>query len=150
MAPPQLSHAVIIQRLSFRIARQVDERKVNVLGSTFGLMIRQEPLTCREPDLALCWIEKQVVRDELVWSPPELVVEVISPSETKRRKQAKLDDYASIGVPEAWIVSPEAESVEIHLLSQGKLVSTKIIVDGEIRPTQFPGVSIPVSEIWPD
>jgi Uma2 family endonuclease len=45
MAPPQLSHAVIIQRLSFRIARQVDERKVNVLGSTFGLMIRQEPLT---------------------------------------------------------------------------------------------------------
>ncbi len=88
--------------------------------------------------------------DGLLWSPPGLVVEVISPSETKRRKQEKLDDYARIAVPEAWIISPKAKSVDIHILSAGKLVSNKTVVDGEIQPTQFPGVSIPVVEIWPD
>jgi Uma2 family endonuclease len=150
MPPPQLLHALVIQRMISRIVRQIDEASVAVIGSLFGLMIRQDPLSCREPDLALFWTEKWVVRDGLVWSPPELVVEVISPSETKRRKQAKLDDYARIGVPEVWIVSPEAQSVEIRVLTEGKLVVRNIVVEGELRPTQFPDVAIPVAELWPE
>ncbi len=79
-------------------------------------------------------------------------LEVISKSETKRRKQEKLDDYARIGVPEAWIVTPKGEDGRhpSSLGMEGKLTSTKTVVDGEIQPTQFPGVSIPVAEIWPD
>jgi len=150
MAPPYLPHAFIIQRLIMCFAGQLDQKKVHILGSDFGLMISQEPLTCRSPDLALFWRGRVIERDGLCWAPPGLVVEVISKSETRRRKQEKLDDYARIGVPEAWIISPKARSVDIHLLSAGKLVSTKIAVDAEIQPTQFPGVSIPVAEIWPD
>jgi Uma2 family endonuclease len=150
MAPPYLPHAFIIQRLIMCFARQVDQKKVDILGSDFGLMISQEPLTCRSPDLALFWKGDMIVRDGLCWAAPALVVEVISKSETKRRKQEKLDDYARIAVPEAWIVSPKARSIEIHLLHEGKLASTKIVVNGEIQPTQFPGVSIPVAEIWPE
>jgi Uma2 family endonuclease len=150
MAPPYLPHAFIIQRLIMCFAGQVDQKKVDILGSDFGLMISREPLTCRSPDLALFWHGKMVVRDGFCWTPPGLVVEVISKSETKRRKQEKLDDYARIGVPEAWIVTPKGKTVDIHLLRDGKLTSAKIVVDGEIHPTQFPGVSIPVAEIWPD
>ena len=150
MAPPYLPHAFIIQRLIMSFARQVDQKTVDILGSDFGLMISQEPLTCRSPDLALFWHGKMVVRDGFCWTPPGLVVEVVSKSETKRRKQEKLDDYARIAVPEAWIVSPKAKSVEIHLLSHGKLISTKTVTDGEIQPAQFPGVSIPVADIWPE
>jgi len=149
MPPTHYPHAAIIQRLISRMLRQVDESRVEILGSNFGLMISQKPLTCRSPDLALFWRDKIVLRDGLYWSPSDLVVEVISPSETKRRKQEKLDDYARIGVPEAWIVAPEAKSIEIHFLSGGKLVPNKTVDDGEIQPTQFPGVSIPVIEIWP-
>lgn len=150
MPPTHFPHAEIIQRLILRLIRQIDEKRVALLGSNFGLMISQEPLTCRSPDLALFWRDKIVLRDGLYWSPADLVVEIISPSETRRRKQEKLDDYTRIGVPEAWIVSPKAKSVEIHLLSEGKLASTKIVVNGEIQPTRFPGVSIPVAEIWPE
>jgi Uma2 family endonuclease len=150
LPPPQLLHALIIQRLISRIIRQIDEKQISIVGSVFGLMIRQEPLTCREPDLALFWTANMVVRDGMVWSAPELVVEVISPSETKRRKRAKLDDYASIGVPEAWLISPEAQLLEILLLRDGKLVLDKIIAEGEIRPTRFPDVGIPIAEIWPE
>jgi len=91
-----------------------------------------------------------VVQDGLLWSSPDLVVEVISPSETKRRKEEKLADYAAIGVPEAWLVSPEARSVEIRLLVDGQLTTTSVLVAGELHPTQFPEVSIPVAAIWPD
>jgi Uma2 family endonuclease len=150
MAPPHLPHAFIIQRLIMCFAGRVDQKKVDILGSDFGLMISQEPLTCRSPDLALFWKGEMIVRDGLCWAVPGLVVEVISKSETRRRKQEKLDDYARVGVPEAWIISPKAKTVDIHILSAGKLVSTKIVADGDIQPTQFPGVSIPVAQIWPD
>ena len=60
-----------------------------------------------------------------------------------------MEDYASIGVPEAWLFSPQAESVEVRLLRDGKLERTGIVVDGEVRPTRFPGVSIHVPDIWP-
>jgi Uma2 family endonuclease len=94
--------------------------------------------------------DKIIIQDGLYWSPPGLVVEVISPSETKRRKEEKLADYASIGVPEAWLLSPEAQSVEIRELAEGQLTTTAILVAGDLHPTRFPGVSIPVTSLWPE
>lgn len=84
------------------------------------------------------------------YAPPELIVEMMSPSETKRRKEEKMEDYASIGVPEVWLASPDAQSVEVRLLSEGKFKTASILVDGLLRPTRFPGVSISVAVIWPD
>jgi Uma2 family endonuclease len=150
MPPTRYPHAEIIQRLIEAFIVQVDRKQVAILGSNFGLMISREPLTCRSPDLALYRRDNIVVQDGLYWSPPDLVIEIISPSETKRRKEEKLDDYASIGVPEAWLVSPEARSVEIRLLSDGQLSTTAILVEGDLHPTRFPGVSIPLPAIWPD
>ena len=57
-----------------------------------------------------------VIRDDWFWSAPELIIEVFSNAENKRRKEEKVEDYASIGVPEVWLVSPEAEIVEVRLL----------------------------------
>ena len=150
MPPTQYPQAEIIQRLIRRFDRQVDEKRVAKLGSNFGLMITRDPLTCRSPDLALYWRDKIVIEDGLYWSPPDLAIEVLSPSETKRRKNEKLEDYAATGVPEAWLISPEAQSVEVRLLAGGKLVTEAVLVEGLLRPSRFPGVTIPVTEIWPE
>ena len=150
MPPTHYPHAQIIRRLIRRLDPQLDEKQATILGSNFGLMISRDPLTCRSPDLAMFWSDKMVIRDGLYYSPPDLIVEIISPSETKRRKEEKLEDYASIGVPEAWVVSPEARSVEVRTLSAGKLETIAILVKGEIQPSRFPGVSVSVEAIWPD
>jgi Uma2 family endonuclease len=150
MPPTHYPHAEIIQRLIARIIRQVDENQVGILGSNFGLMISREPLTCRSPDLMVFWREKMVIQDGLYWAPPGLVVEVISPSETRLREEEKMADYASIGVPEAWLVFPETRSIEIRVLKAGRLEKVAIQVDGELQPAWFPGVSISVRSIWPD
>jgi Uma2 family endonuclease len=150
MPPTRYPHAEIIQRLIARLIRQTDEERVGILGSNLGLMITREPLTCRTPDLIMFWRDKMVIEDGLYWSPPGLVVEIISPSETKRRKEEKLEDYASIGVPEAWLFSPQAQSVEVRLLQSGKLQRANILVEGNLEPTQFPGVSVPITALFPE
>ena len=48
---------------------------------------------------------------------PDLVIEVLSPNESRRDMKDKLSDYHKIGVKECWLVSHEAETVEVIDLS---------------------------------
>jgi Uma2 family endonuclease len=150
MPPTRYPHAEIIGRLIEQLFGQVDHTRVSILGSNLGLMISREPLTCRSPDLILFWRDKMQIVDGLYCSPPGLIVEVLSPSENRRRQDGKLEDYASIGVPEVWLISPEAHSVEVQQLKDGKLVRSAILVEGSIEPSQFPGVSISVASLFPE
>src|SRR5579872_7482026 len=91
MPPPEPDHAVIIDELHRILVLQLDYKIFRVSSSVFGLLIREKPLVCREPDLAVFVRENTVVRDKLICSPPELVVEVLSPSNTRRDMMRKTE-----------------------------------------------------------
>ena len=150
MPPAKFPHAEVLRRLNRLFDRQLDEKRAAVYDSNFGLLISREPLICRSPDLAVYWTDEIQIKDGLFCSPPGLIVEVLSPSETRARKQEKMRDYASLAVPEVWIISPEAENVEVRQLREGRLERTAIVADGMLQPLRFPGVSIPITALWPD
>jgi Uma2 family endonuclease len=151
LSPPAgYAHAEILRRLNRLLDRQVDEAKVAIYDSNFGLLISQEPLICRSPDLAVYWMAEMKIRDGLFCSAPGLIVEVLSPSETRSRKEEKIQHYATLGVAEAWIISPEAETVEVRQLREGRLDRIAIVAEGNLQPARFPGVSIRVLALWPD
>ncbi|HEY4359328.1 MAG TPA: Uma2 family endonuclease [Bryobacteraceae bacterium] len=143
-------HPEVISRLNRQFMEQRGSEKISVLSSYFGLMISREPLTCRSPDLILFWKDEMRIVDGLYCSPPGLIVEVLSPSENRRRQASKLEDYASIGVPEVWFISPEAHSVEVQRLRDGKLERTAILMEGSIEPSRFPGVSVDIPSLFPE
>ena len=93
-------------------------------------------LTTRVPDLAVFVAEQMVEHDGYIHSAPELVVEVLSPANTAAERAEKLKDYESLGVPEVWVVSPEAETVEV-LLQDGRLTTTTLLSEGQIAPRIF-------------
>ncbi len=150
MPPTRYPHAEIIQNLIDAIVSQIDKKHVRILGSNLGLMISQDPLTCRSPDLVMFRREKMVIRDGLYWSAPDLIVEILSPSENRRRQEEKLADYAAIRVPEVWLVSPEAQTVEVLLLKEDKLERSVILAEGSLEPSRFSEISISVSAIFAD
>jgi putative restriction endonuclease len=80
-------HAQIISNLNRCLGRMPENAAV--YGSGIGLMISREPLTCRSPDIVVYWLEKMVIQDGLHWSAPGLIVEILSPSENRRRKEEK-------------------------------------------------------------
>ena len=77
----------------------------------------------RVPDLALFQACTIVEQDGFIHSPPQLVAEVLAPGEDLSRKLA---DYASLGVPEVWVVSPEAQTVEVLTSRSGTLLLSSI------------------------
>lgn len=80
-----------------------------LLSAPFDVVVRREPLRVRQPDLLYVRYEKvggasaidEMTRLEVA---PDLVVEVLSPSDTLESLQAKLQDYHTLGVPEVWLV----------------------------------------------
>lgn len=114
----------------------------------FNQIIRRQPLTAREPDLAV-FQAATIVELDGRHSAPQLIVEVLSPSNTSRMLAEKLVDYASLGVPDLWYID-QARTVEVFYLEQGKLQSQGTLSEGILTPGHFPTVQIAISEIWSD
>jgi Uma2 family endonuclease len=150
MPPAKWKHALIIEQLHTALKAQLDASGVLVLVTQFGLVIRKSPLTSRVPDVAVFQRSTIVEQDGYIHSAPQLAVEVLSPANTRREREEKLADYASLGVPELWVVSPEARTVEVLYLEGGQLVRSQILADGILTPKLFPQVQIDIAKIWPD
>ncbi|HXA64214.1 MAG TPA: Uma2 family endonuclease [Bryobacteraceae bacterium] len=149
MPPNKIIHADVVENLSDLLKAQLDRKTVQVRVSTFGLVIRRDPVTTRVPDIAV-FIRKNVVeQDGYIHSAPELVVEVLSPANTRAERTEKLSDYESLGVPEVWVVSPEAQTIEVMLLKEGRLNTVAVLREGQLRPSQFPGAAVDIDLIWP-
>jgi Uma2 family endonuclease len=79
------------------------------------------------------------------------VVEVLSPANTRREREEKFGDYAAIDVPEVWVVSPEARTVEVLYLEDGYLRgNARILAQGLLKPKHFPNVQVDIAGLWPD
>jgi Uma2 family endonuclease len=80
---------------------------------------------------------------------PDLAVEILSPSSVRYDRVKKLAWYASIGVPEYWIVDPSARSFERLVLSGDRYVIAEAL-DGEavVHAASFEGLEIPLAELW--
>src|SRR5579864_2265577 len=149
MPPNKIIHADVVENLADLLKAQLDRRTVQVRVSTFGLVIRRDPLTTRVPDIAV-FIRKNVVeQDGYIHSAPQLIVEVLSPANTRAERTEKLKDYQSLGVPEVWVVSPEAQSVEVMLLKQRQLSTTALLREGQLTAVHFPGAVVDIASIWP-
>jgi Uma2 family endonuclease len=99
MPPNKIIHADVVENFADLLKAQVDRKTVHVRVSTFGLVIRRDPVTTRVPDVAV-FIRKNVVeQDGYIHSVPELALEVLSPANTRAERSEKLKDYESLGVP---------------------------------------------------
>ncbi len=150
MPPTHYPHAEVIEHLIAAMLPQIDRKRTRLMGSNLGLMISREPLTCRSPDLILFWRDRMEIRDGLYYSPPGLVVEIISPPKNRQRKEGKLADYARIGVPEVWLCDPPKKTLEVRRLNEGHMDAVCVLTEGIVEPQEFPGVGVSVAEIWPE
>jgi Uma2 family endonuclease len=78
-----------------------------------------------EPDLI--FVRKNrlgVISERGVEGPPDLLVEILSPSTAARDRGVKLERYRHFGVAEYWIVDPESRTVEVWDLKGGRTEAT--------------------------
>ncbi len=154
---PTPAHQWFLRKIFLRLDNFVDERDLGVvLFAPVDLLIQREPLRTRQPDILYLSAERTGIRGiaelrglQFLEIPPDLVVEVLSPSNTRRDLEGKLSDYREMGVRECWLVSPEAETLEVVGLSgQGTEVIDIIGVDGSLRSGILEEFTLDLGEVF--
>ena len=125
------------------------------IPAPFDVLIRRIPkLQTRQPDVLFVSYPRLSLGGGIPASgpltvAPELVVEVISDTETQRLLESKITDYIAIGVDECWVVRPEARTVEILRLTPGGSLSLGLYDETQsVTSTVFPTLTVPVADFF--
>ena len=158
MSTPDTRH----QRISMRLTRplsnalwespcQVFSAPFDVRLSRFNQIQNKEVTTVVQPDLCvICNPEK--LDEKGCIGAPDLIIEILSPGNSKTEMRDKFDIYQEAGVLEYWIVSPTEKSVQVWKLNdQGKYIGLPPFVEDDLISTPIiPGLEIDLSEVFMD
>ena len=103
--------------------------------------------TVVQPDLCVvCDFEK--IDSKGCVGAPDLVVEILSPGNSKKEMKSKFALYQEEGVREYWIVDPERELVFVYIADNKKFKPTIPIADDYVYSTIFPDFKIHTSDLF--
>lgn len=122
MAAAGGEHGEIEMDFGSRLAVHVRERGLGrVYGAETGFMLNRDPDTIIAPDVAYVRADRLPPRSQrrgFLALPPDLVVEVLSPSNRAGEIRGKIHDYLQGGVPLVVIVDPRQRTIESHTPGQ--------------------------------
>lgn len=111
--------------------------------------IRLWPGRYREPD-AMIWTTAHLHRiGQRESDPPDLALEILSPSNPEHDTDIKLREYAQADIPEYWIVNPEQKTITIYRLQGDRYHLHSHLGQGEIaRSVILPGFEVAVDALF--
>jgi len=149
MTPTGGEHGVIESNLSRHLGNFVVDRKLGkVMNGEVGIFTRRRPDSVRGADIAFVSRERLADRPAkgFLTVAPELVVEIVSPSDRWQEMRQKIEEYFAIGVQRVWIVEPDnrdvlvySASTEMRKLGEGDLLTGEGVLEG---------FSLPVAQLF--
>ncbi len=121
MEAPERKHQGLLGNLYYQIKNYIIEKngKCEVYPAPFGVYIKKDIHNFVLPDIALI-CDNEKLDKKGCQGAPDLVIEVVSPSNRKMDYVRKLALYREAGVREYWIVDPKHEQVTVYDLEHGK------------------------------
>lgn len=148
---PNIQHQRNLRQLFLLLHEHVRKHRTGeVLFAPLDILIRRDPLRVRQPDLFFVSTDRaHLLSSERVEGAPDLVVEILSPTNSRVHIAEKIADYQEIGVRECWLVSPEAQTVEVLRLSVEEVRRLDLHgVGDEVRSEVLPELHLRVEGIF--
>jgi Uma2 family endonuclease len=154
MPNPNVHHQEVQGNLYERLrAWQRATRNGRTIMAPCDVLIRRAPMRTRQPDVLFITHERFGSRSFSDPSPlepaPELVIEILSSSETRRIRDAKLADYCAVDVRECWVVDLGSQTIDVLRLTQGGAERAATYGMGEtLQSPTFPDLQIEVAGVF--
>lgn len=152
MSLPGGEHGEILTLMATKIANFVYENSLGrVTAGDTGFILERNPDgrdTVRGIDIAFVSFVKapNPFVSKLVEVPPDLAVEVISPSNEAADIRLKVLQLLNAGATLVWVVYPDSKIVDVHSASGAKTLHENDILSGG---DALPGFEIRVGDIFP-
>ena len=145
---PASLHGAVSARLATRLQQFIEVRGRGVVLVDAGVVTARDPDTVRGPDIA--YYSSERIPDKgfatSFWGPPDLAVEILSPSNGAAAMREKIAEYLEAGVRCVWVVDPRARSVSVHRPGDG--VRTVREPDGLEGDEVLPGFRLSLRTIF--
>ncbi len=143
-------HGEIVVNLVAALHNFVKPRRLgSLVASDSGVWLEKDPDTVREPDIAFTSAEKIPPGTRIPGyseEVPDLVVEVKSPSDSRRYVADRAAMWLGHGICLIWIVHPETRSIDIHQTDHAiRTITDDDILDGG---DVLPGFTCPLTNIF--
>jgi Uma2 family endonuclease len=118
-----------------------------------SLVVPTLPLHARRPDLTY-YSPGDTLRglrldEDRVTGTPTLVVEVTSLEDETRDRVTKWKEYAQVGIPHYWILTPHARAAVTLVLREGRYeVAGSFSGEDTLTSELFPGLEIPLHRLF--
>ncbi len=107
--------------------------------------------TVVQPDLCvICDLSK--IKKQGCVGAPDLVIEILSPGNSKREMRDKYELYEAAGVLEYWIVDPDRRNVLVYVLTDGRFANaSRPLTDEDVLQSSiFPNLAINLTQVFPE
>ena len=158
MAGPSRRHQDISMKLTLPLANALWKSPCKVYAAPFDVRLsrinktqNKEVTTVVQPDLCvICDPAKLDSRGCI--GAPDLIIEILSPGNSRTEMKDKFEIYQEAGVLEYWIVSPIEKMIQVWKLNeQGKFIGLPPAVEGDFLSTPIiPGLQVDLTDVFLD
>jgi Uma2 family endonuclease len=156
MSAPNRFHQTVCGNMHLVFGNFLERQRYKVFISPFDVRLPvknkkkdNEIYTVVQPDI--CVVCDETKLDERgCCGAPDLMIEILSPGNSKKEIRLKHGLYEESGVKEYWIVNPVEENLFVYLLQDdGKFGDAKVFTNGDLINTKIlPGLTANVSEFF--
>lgn len=150
MSPSSFNSSLVMSNLALELGQFVKRHRLgSVTFAEAGYLLERNPDTVVAPDIAFVRIDRipqPAPKRGFFAGMPDLVIEIISPTDEPaeiRRKQAL---YDRIGIPLVWWIDPDRRVATVHHAGYPvRHLTESDSLDGE---DIIPGFSLPLKEVF--
>jgi Uma2 family endonuclease len=153
MSPvPSMGHQRVSSNLTGCFYENLKRKSCSVFQAPFDVRLplksEKKDSTVVQPDLCIICDESKLDQRGC-YGVPDLIVEIISPNNTKHDVDTKFKLYQDAGVKEYWLIEPFEKLLLIYTLKDGKYIGLKPQSEEEnINSPLFPDLKIALEDVF--
>jgi Uma2 family endonuclease len=129
---PSVSHQRVVRELVLALAPAVYERALGeLLFAPMDVVLDYDAALVVQPDVLFVGRERAHIVDDKVYGPPDMVVEVLSPSPRIGKLAERIDWFARYGVRECWLARLSQRTVTVLSLTPEGVASEVVYTGAE-------------------
>ncbi len=148
--PPATAHQGSSVELSSQMHIYAKENDLGrILVAPCGVHLPKQPVPV-EPDIFFIKKERlHIIHKNYVEGVPDLIVEILSPSNPNHDRKTKFALYQNVGIPEYWLVNYRDKTVEVYTLARdGYSLVGKYGPGDVVKSEQLAGFKMVVGSIF--
>jgi Uma2 family endonuclease len=145
---PAPYHARTQTRLAHRLEEFVEREKLGFVLTDVGVILSRHPPTVRGPDVAFYRVERlPELPRRFPDIAPDLVIEIVSPSNTVTEIVEKVMDYLDAGSRLVWVVDPMSRTATVYRSrDEIRILTDRETLDGA---DVLPGLKLRLEDVLP-